>query len=55
MKLLRCSCRHCRRGLRTKYMSEVVTKKVRKARRKAKQAVKHGEEPETRVKVGYTD
>lgn len=55
MKLVKCSCGHCRRGLRTHKMSVIVTKKVRAARRRAKQALKADKEPETRVYVGYTD
>ncbi len=55
MKLIKCSCRQCRRGLRSTNESKRVTLKVRAARRKAKQELKRGNEPETRVRVGYTD
>lgn len=55
MKVVRCSCRHCRRGLRTKRESKKATLKVRAARRKAKQDLKRELEPDTRVKLGYTD
>lgn len=55
MKIVRCSCKHCRRGLRTKKESKKAQLKVRAARRRAKQDVKRGVEPETKVKLGYTD
>ena len=55
MKVLRCSCKACRRGLHTKRGSKLATLKVRAARRSAKQQVKRNEEAETRVALGYTD
>lgn len=55
MKIVKCSCRRCRAGLRTKKTSLLVTKKVRAARRKAKQDLNSGKEPEFAVRVGYTD
>jgi len=55
MKIVKCSCRMCRRGLRTKCTSKLVTKKVRAARRKAKQDLRAGKEPDTKVMLPYTD
>jgi hypothetical protein len=55
MKIVKCSCRMCRRGLRTKCVSQMVTKKVRAARHKAKQDLKAGKEPETKIRLPYTD
>lgn len=55
MKLVGCSCKACRAGLRTKRTSKAVTKSVRAARRKAKQELKAGKEAATKVSIGYTD
>lgn len=55
MKITKCSCRSCRRGLRTRCQSKLVVLKVRAARHRAKQDLKEDKEPETRVLVGYTD
>ena len=55
MKVVKCSCRQCRRGLRTASESKKATLKVRAARRAAKQAIKQGKEPEAKVSLGYTD
>lgn len=55
MKIVKCSCRMCRQGLRTKCVSQMVTKKVRAARHKAKQDLKAGKEPDTRIRLPYTD
>lgn len=55
MKVIKCGCRHCRRGLRTVRESKRATLKIRAARRAARQALKQGKEPEKRVSLGYTD
>ena len=55
MKIVKCSCRMCRRGLRTKSRSEAVKRKIRAARRKAKLDLKLGRELDTKVAIGYTD
>lgn len=55
MKIVGCPCKRCQAGLRTRPTSKAVTKKVRSARRKAKQDLKQDKEPETRVLIGYTD
>ncbi len=50
-----CSCRRCRSGMHTKTGGKVVKKVVRKVRRTTKQKLKHGEIPEPKVGVEYTD
>lgn len=50
-----CGCKHCRRGMHCKYGGEIVRVTVRKARRKAKQDLKQGKEPEPTISVPYTD
>lgn len=55
MKPKFCSCRMCKIGKRSKCMSEMITRKIRAARRKAKQDLKAGKELETRVRIPYTD
>lgn len=55
MKLVFCGCKHCRSGMRHKNTSKRITLKVRAGRRKAKEALKRGEEPAVKIAVGYTD
>lgn len=55
MKIVKCGCKMCRRGLRTRKNSQLVTRLRRAARREAKAALRRGEEPETRILVPYTD
>lgn len=55
MKIVGCDCRMCKIGLRRPNVSDSITKKVRAARRKAKQDLKAGKEPEKVVRIGYTD
>ena len=50
-----CSCRTCRRGLRTKGGSDLVRQAVRSERRKAKTELKQGKTPANNFSVEYTD
>ena len=50
-----CGCRRCRSGMHTKSGGDVVRKVVRKARRAAKQKLRHGKEPAPKLSVEYTD
>ncbi len=53
MKLKFCGCRMCREGRhRFKGMIKAV---IRRARRKCREAIRRGDEPETKVSVPYTD
>lgn len=54
MKLKKCGCKWCRRGMRCRQNSEMITRKKRSARHKAKQDLKKGKEPEKFVKIPYT-
>lgn len=51
----RCSCRSCRRGLRTPSGSNTAKREVRRARHAAKAALRRGDEPSPVFSVGYTD
>lgn len=57
MRILRCHCRACRRGLRTPSMSYIVRKKVKAARSKTKMLIRLGkfDDLPTKIYVGYTD
>jgi hypothetical protein len=50
-----CSCDECRRGRKGKYGSKIVLLTVRRARRKAKEALRQGKEPNKTESVPYTD
>jgi hypothetical protein len=50
-----CSCRACRRGLRTPSGSAEVQRGIRKARHAAKQALRRGDTPDPAFSIGYTD
>ncbi len=50
-----CSCRRCRMGMHTKYGGKLLQKLVRSARRKAKEKLRQGEEPDPCTSRGYTD
>lgn len=50
-----CGCKQCRRGMRTKYGGQIVLLTVRRARRKAKEALRQGKEPAPAESVPYTD
>mgnify|MGYP001563895330 CR=1 FL=1 len=54
MKPRFCGCKMCRVGMRCKRNSEMITKRIRAARRKAKVDLKKGKELETRAKIPYT-
>lgn len=50
-----CGCDKCRRGMRGRYGGEIVLLTVRRARRKAKEALRQGKEPKPTESVPYTD
>lgn len=50
-----CSCRRCRSGMHTKYGSKLLQKLIRSARRKAKEALRRGDEPDPCASRGFTD
>lgn len=50
-----CGCRSCRRGMHTRLMGKYVRRVVRSARRKAKEALRRGDEPLPCVSLDYTD
>lgn len=50
-----CGCRACRRGMHSKGGGIEVQKVIRKNRRKVKEALKKGEEPEKKISCPYTD
>ena len=50
-----CSCRACRRGLRTPSGSAEVQRGIRKARHAAKQALRRGDTLDPAFSIGYTD
>ena len=50
-----CSCRRCRIGMHTKYGGKLLQKLIRSVRRKAKEALRRGEEPVETTSRGYTD
>lgn len=55
MKMKKCGCRHCRRGMRRLGNSKLLTHLKRAARHKAKQDLKQDKEPDTVFRVPYTD
>lgn len=54
-ELKKCSCYHCRAGMRNSYGNSTMLKARRAGRRRAKQALRQGKEPDRFIKIGYTD
>lgn len=50
-----CRCRQCRRGMHTRYDGKLMQKLIRSERRKAGEAPRRGEEPDSCTSRGYTD
>jgi hypothetical protein len=50
-----CSCRQCRKGLRSKAGGEEVRATIRKDRKAVKAALRQGDEAQRKTSVPYTD
>lgn len=50
-----CGCKYCRNGLRTRRGKAIVKATAKLFRRKCKEQIRRGLEPDTKVSVAYTD
>lgn len=50
-----CGCKWCRAGMRCRPNSEMIKRIVRLFRRKGKEALRQGKEPDKKISVPYTD